>query len=128
VTVRVHPGEGHGTASAEEIVEAALAALPAAVFGTEFRALHMSDRPVATAPGQLYLLIREPVAEAFAKAEPFALQGLTLDVERLSDAELQAARRAAPFVAFRVRAGDLGPDADFDLRLRLAGGGPLWSR
>jgi hypothetical protein len=129
VTVRVHPGEDDGAASAEEILEAALAALPAALFGTDFRALHLSDQPVVVAPGQLYLLVRDRLAEALARTRPFALQGLTLDVERLSDTELETARRAAPFVAFRARSlADPAPSADFDLRLRLAAGGPVWSR
>lgn len=129
VTVRVHPGEDDGAASAEEIVEAALAALPAALFGADFRALHLSDRPVVVAPGQLYLLVRDRVGEALTRTRPFALQGLTLDVERLSDTELEMARRTAPFVAFRARShDDPAPSADFDLRLRLTADGPVWSR
>lgn len=129
VVVRVHPGEDDGAASAEEILEAALAALPAALFGPDFRALHLSDRPVVVAPGQLYLLVRDRLAESLARTRPFALQGVTLDVERLSDTELETARHAAPFVAFRARShDDPAPSADFDLRLRLAAGGPVWSR
>lgn len=129
VSVRVHPGEDDGAASAEEIVEAALASLPAALFGADFRALHLSDRPVVVAPGQLYLLVRDRLGEALTRTRPFALQGLTLDVERLSDTELEMARRTAPFVAFRARShDDPAPSADFDLRLRLSADGPVWSR
>lgn len=129
VAIRVHPGDDDGAASAAEILEAALAALPAAVYGEGFRSMHLSDRPAAVAPGQLYLLVREPFGEALRKVEPFALQGLTLDVERLAADELAAARNAAPFVVFHSRSGqEPGLHADFDLRLRVCGDGLLWSR
>lgn len=129
VAVRVHPGDDGAAASGREILEAALAALPAAVYGPGVRSLHLSDRPVAVAPGQLYLLAREPLAEALAKAEPFALQALTLDVERLPEDALERALRVAPFVVFHSRAGEPPVlPAGFDLRLRLSGDVLLWSR
>ncbi|HEU0012209.1 MAG TPA: hypothetical protein VFQ45_00925 [Longimicrobium sp.] len=112
----------------DELLEAALPGLPAAVLGAGCRAIHLSDRPVAITGGLLYVLVRGELAETLERIAAFGFEALTLDVDRLGAAELEAARRAAPLVAFRARAGQsLAPDG-IALRLTASGDGLAWTR
>jgi hypothetical protein len=124
------PGAGsdeRAEASAETL-EATFPVLPAVVLGPDVRSLHLSDRPVAVAPGLLYLLVRGSLSETLSGLASFALQALTLDVDGLGAAELETARRVAPLVAFHCRSGlDAALPHDFDLCLRAAGAELIWS-
>jgi len=113
----------------DELLEAALPGLPAAVLGAGCRAIHLSDRPVAITGGLLYVLVRGELAESLEGMAAFGFEALTLDVERLDPAELDAARRVAPLVAFRARSGgDAHASAGIALRLLAWGDGLAWSR
>jgi hypothetical protein len=129
-TIQVHSCEraGHPQAVSDETLEATFPTLPLALGGAEIRSIHLSDRPVAVGHGLLYVLVRGALAEALAGLGSFALEAVTLDVERMSEADLAAARRVAPVVAYRSReepAADLAPD--FSLCLRVDGGELVWS-
>lgn len=127
VTLRVRTPDADGGDAAAETLEATFPTLPASIRGGDVRSLHLSDRPVAVAPALLYLLVRGSVVEALEGVEAFALEALTMDLERVTEYELEAARRVAPLVGFLSRAGsDPGLDADLDLRLRERGDGLAW--
>jgi hypothetical protein len=127
-TLRVlTPRAGDEGDAGGETLEATFPTLPAALRGADVRSLHLSDRPVAVAPALLYLMVRGSVVEALEGVEAFSLEALTMDLERVTEYELEAARRVAPLVGFHSRADtDPGLDADFDLRLRVRGDGLAW--
>jgi hypothetical protein len=129
-TIQVHSCEqsGHPQAVSDETLEATFPTLPLSLGGAEIRSIHLSDRPVAVAQGLLYVLVRGSLAESLAGLESFALQAVTLDVDRMLPEDLAAARRVAPVVAFRSRS-DAGPglSPDFSLCLRMDGGELAWS-
>lgn len=120
--------ESDGASVGAELLEAALPALPTLLAGEAARSLHLSDRPAPTPHGVLYLRLREPLDEVLAGLEPFALEALTLCLERVTPEELAAARRVASLVAVHTRA-DPGAALPVDARFRLRadGGGLLWT-
>lgn len=127
VTLRVLPANGEDGDAPPETLEATFPTLPAAIRGGDVRSLHLSDRPVAVAPALLYLMVRGSVVDALEGVEAFSLEALTMDLERVTEYELEAARRVAPLVGFLSRAGtDPGLDAGFELRLRERGDGLAW--
>jgi hypothetical protein len=129
-TIQVHSCEqsGHPQAVSDETLEATFPTLPLTLGGAEIRSIHLSDRPVAVAQGLLYVLVRGSLGESLAGLESFALQAVTLDVDRMLPEDLAAARRVAPVVAFRSR-NDAGPGLapDFSLCLRMDDGELAWS-
>lgn len=121
LVVRVHAPDD---AALNDPVALAVAALPALLLGSGARAIHLSDQAVPVGGGTL-ALTRDGTPE-LAALEAFSVQALTLDVARFGPAEAQAARRVAPFVAVRARAGaDFG--ADLELRLEQDADGLTWS-
>lgn len=111
--------------AAAALLEAVLPALPGAVLDDRPRSAHLADRPVAVLPGTLVLRATQPLAAALAALEPFRLDALTLDIERLTADDLAAARRSARCVAFRRHPTQPPLAADLDVRLRRADT-PLW--
>lgn len=129
-TLRMHPcvpGGAQGIADAYTL-EAAFPAFPFALGGEECRSVHLSDRPVAVASGLLYLLVRESMNESLAGLEPFAMQALTLGVDRMDPVLLETARRTAPLVGVYTRWADSSFAADFDLCLRTVDDELVWTR
>ncbi|MDQ3388762.1 MAG: hypothetical protein M3483_04590, partial [Gemmatimonadota bacterium] len=84
-----------GNDVAPEFLESAIPALPSLLAGEDVRSLHLSDLPVASPPGTLYLLLREPLSLVLPRVEPFALEALTLSVDALTETEVEDARRVA---------------------------------
>ena len=116
-------GEGVG----EELLESLLPRLPAAIRNPQPRSLHLADQSVPVPPEVLTIHLDEPIARTLDSLDAFAPEALTLDVARLSDTELFAARRVAPLVAFRTRSkSHPSPAADLPLRLCVRGETLVW--
>lgn len=111
----------------DDWVALALPLLPRALRMGDVSLVHLVDRPAPTAPGVLALRPGAPLAQFVAGLASFRLGALTLDVERLTAAELQAARGVADLVAFRVRSG-AHAHADLSLSLQIAGDEATWTR
>ena len=123
LVIRVSAGEEVG----EELLESLLPRLPAAICHPEPRSLHLADRPVPVPPEVLTVHLDEPIAPTLDSLDAFAPDAFTLDVTRLSDTELFAARRIAPLVAFRTRSESHSPPAaDLHLRLCTRGETLIW--
>jgi hypothetical protein len=113
---------------AEQAAEALLTLLPARLLGDAARAIHLADRPGAAPPGTLALPLTRPLAAAAAGLEPFVPDAVTVSVEALDAAGLDALRRVAPFVAVLARSPSAPvPSFDCVVRLRLGEGGPAWT-
>jgi len=112
--------------SGDDVPDEALPGLPALLLDREVRSVHLTDRGALSA-GALTLLVEGGLAASLAAVRPFTLDALTLDVEAASDAELRAAREAAPLVVLRARSAAPAEVAP-DFRLRLTPGGefPSW--
>lgn len=117
-------------ASAEvptEVLQSKLPLLPQLLF-EEPRSVHLHSPSAVSYAGILATPLAGPIDAALRELEPFALDALTLDVSDLSAAELNAARRVARLVVFRVRNEETTTlPADAQLCLRADGGELLWT-
>jgi hypothetical protein len=122
--VSVRPG---GEAMhARVALRSALSKLPQALRGPDARSVHVHEGPAEADEGCIFVEAATPLAGTLAALEPFALDAVTVDVARLAEEDVAAARRVAPLVAVRAPEGG-GLAAEVRLRLEGAGEGLAWT-
>lgn len=107
-------------------LELVLPLFPRALRGERIRSVHLCDAETVAPRDIPCVRVGDSLESSLRDLEPFGLQALTLDVERLSADELEWARRVAPLVAFRTRSPSTHLSADLELCLHSDGDRLCW--
>jgi hypothetical protein len=103
-----------------------MASLPGLVLGQDTRSVHLTDAPVAAGQEILVLPLQLPLSTQLDAVAQFAPQAVTVEVDRVTEADAEALRRAAALVVVHTRAAPPAFPADLSLHLRAVAGGLSW--